>query len=62
MELMKKFWNLILLLSQHLSGDFAYKAYVEASKNCSSKKKILDRKTFLQNRQKAKWSQINRCC
>jgi hypothetical protein len=47
----------------YINGDFAYQKYLKFHQkkhfmNC----KVIDKKTFLQQREKNKWGKINRCC
>jgi uncharacterized short protein YbdD (DUF466 family) len=53
---------LVKLFRNYLSGDFAYKNYVALAQKNNLNKKILDKKTFLQNKQNSKWKGVNRCC
>ncbi len=59
---MKKILKFLLLLRDYLSGNFAYQNYCERHKKNHPNEKILDKKTFLRDAQKAKWKKINRCC
>lgn len=59
---MQKIQKLFLLFRDSLTGDFAYKNYLEHSKKNHRGEKILDKKTFLRVREKEKWERINRCC
>jgi uncharacterized short protein YbdD (DUF466 family) len=59
---MKKIRKFLLLLHEHISGDFAYKNYLEHFAKNHRGEKFLDKKTFLREREKEKWKKINRCC
>lgn len=47
---------------EFLSGDFAYKNYLTHQAKHHQGEEILDKKTFLRQRQKLKWRGVNRCC
>ncbi len=59
---MKKFWKFLLLLKKHLNGEFAYENYCDHAKKNHLGEKILDKKSFLLQRQNEKWRKVNRCC
>jgi uncharacterized short protein YbdD (DUF466 family) len=59
---MKKIQNFFLLIRDNLTGDFAYKNYLEHSAKNHRGEKVLDKKNFLREREKEKWRKINRCC
>lgn len=59
---MKKIQNFFLLIRDNLTGEFAYKNYLNHSEKNHRDEKILDKKTFLRGREKEKWKKINRCC
>ena len=54
--------NFLHLLKIHLNGDFAYQKYLEHHLQTQPDSKPLNKKSFLQNRQKRKSKSINRCC
>jgi uncharacterized short protein YbdD (DUF466 family) len=56
---MKKF---LLLLREYINGDFAYKNYLAHHKQHHANQEPLNKKAFLQNKEKQKWNKINRCC
>ncbi len=58
--LIKKIAEKITIILEYLSGDFAYKKYLEHHLKNHSKLKPLDRKNFLRNRLKNK--SLQRCC
>ncbi len=60
--MLNKIKNIFLDLKSYIDGDFAYKKYLEHHKEHHFNQAALDKKTFLNNRQKEKFSKINRCC
>lgn len=61
-KFLHKIWKLFLLIRDYITGDFAYKKYCEHQKKMHPDKKLLDKKTFLRDKEKNKWNKINRCC
>ncbi len=58
---MKKFFNLILLFKNYINGNFAYQKYLEQHEK-HSHSQVLDKKSFLRDKEKCKWNKVNRCC
>jgi uncharacterized short protein YbdD (DUF466 family) len=56
---MRKFLRLIY---DYLNGNFAYQNYVEHQQRSHSDEQVLDKKSFLRDKEKRKWQKINRCC
>ncbi len=55
--------NFILLMRDHINGELAYQNHLKYCKEKGSKnEKLIDRKTFLRNREKSRWDKVNRCC
>lgn len=61
-KIIPKIWKFFLLWRDHISGDFAYRNYVEHQKKSHRNHQILNKKSFLRNKEKEKWQKINRCC
>jgi uncharacterized short protein YbdD (DUF466 family) len=61
-NILHKLWNFFLLLREYISGDFAYKNYLQHCKKNHMQEKALDKKSFLRDKEKNKWNKINRCC
>jgi len=59
---MKKMWKGFLLVCDYLNGNFAYKNYCDHASKNHPHEKILDKKSFLRDKEKSKWQKINRCC
>ncbi len=59
---MRKIWKLIRLFRDHITGELAYKNYLSHCGKNNPSEKIIDRKTFLRNREKSRWDKVNRCC
>jgi uncharacterized short protein YbdD (DUF466 family) len=47
---------------RRISGDDAYERYLAHRSEAHADEPVLDRRRFYVERQRAKWSGINRCC
>jgi uncharacterized short protein YbdD (DUF466 family) len=61
-DMLNKINAALQLVKSHLNGEFVYQKYLNHFQKNHPTKKPLDKKTFLQDRQKNKWHGINRCC
>ncbi len=59
---MKHFFQFIKLFISYIDGDFAYKNYLDHHKKHHPLNPIIDKKTFLKQKQQDRYKSINRCC
>ncbi len=57
-----KIIKFLKLVKSYLNGDFAYQNYLTHHQKNHHNQQALDKKTFLSEQQKTKWSKVNRCC
>jgi len=58
MRSLQRFWSLV----RELAGDDAYERYLAHHLRAHPEQRPLDRKAFYLERQRQKWSGVQRCC
>ncbi len=62
LKFLQKITGWFFAWKNYVEGDYAYQNYLKHEKKFHPQKKILDRKSFLRQRQNEKWNKVNRCC